>query len=188
MTGNRAPLLVVVLLLLAANASMAWQIYLETGSSPSEILVAKPVVHLTTMPQLDSIANFEMPPEDRFDSIALRPLFSSSRRPAPGGAGAFMNDSSDPNVILTGIVYSDSKRLVLLRPEAGGEIILLREGQILDGWILAEISREQAIFRYGQREAVLELLSETEPTLLPKQMDNQREEKQQEKKQDQDSG
>ena len=55
-----------------------------------------------------------------------------------------------------------AERIVLLKPEGSREIVLLEEGQLYDGWTLAEITPEHAVFRSDGREAVLELVFDIE--------------------------
>ena len=162
MTGNRASLVIVVILLLAANAALAWQIHRWLTPGPAEPMVAEVAAETTALPPLDPIASFEMPQEDRYAAIVQRPLFSPSRLPVPGIAAPLGAQSSDLHVILTGIVYSATERLVLLRPEGFGGILLLEEGQRYDGWTLDEIRPEQAVFRSGTREVVLEMVFDNE--------------------------
>ncbi len=165
--GNRVPLLVVVLLLLAANAALAWHLHRWTRSNDAEAALAKVVVKKTGRPQLEPIARFEMPSDDRFSAIIQRPLFSQSRRPPLAIERPTDHQVNDLNVALTGIAQSMAKRIVLLRPEGSGEIVLLEEGQDYDGWILFEIGSKYATFRSGAREVVLELVFDIEQGRMP---------------------
>lgn len=155
--GHRSPKLILCVLLICGNAALAWQIYREVRSSPVEPRIAKAVVQKSTTPQVMSIAKFVMPQEDRFIAIVERPLFSPSRRPPPG-IDTPTGQGNEIHAILSGIVHDNAARLILLRPEASDELLLLREGQAFDGWTLSQVERERAVFRSGDREAVLELV------------------------------
>lgn len=114
------------------------------------------------LPRQESI-EYQPPPPDQFDVIAMRPLFSVSRRPFEPEAEATLESEADPDedpglpeVELIGVLIADTRRSALLAP-AGGQAYWLNEGQLHEGWVIERIERNRATLRRDERVAILEL-------------------------------
>ena len=163
MIGIRNPGVFLVALLLAANSALASHLYRQLRDEhrlPPAATRATPTVEA---PRPQPVVAFDMPPKDRYAAIVQRPLFSSSRRPPPSIDVPRSSASHELQAVLSGIVHSQARRFVLLRSEGSGEMISLFEGQLYDGWTLAEVESDYAIFQSGSREAVLEMIFDLEP-------------------------
>ncbi len=105
---------------------------------------------------------FKMPPMTTFQATLDRPVFSPSRRPK---AGAAVVVSQDLAVTLTGISGTAEKPLVNLKPQDGGDSVILRQGQKYRGWTLSEINSKlkRVVFRRGDDEVKVEMMFEAAP-------------------------
>jgi len=119
----------------------------------------------------DGVA-LNFPAADSLASIAERPLFSSSRRPAENAPPvAIATETTEPltEFTLTGAVVSDGQRYVLLRPADGGQDVSVAEGSAIQGWTVVGIAADRAVFRRGDTETtlVLQFTSAVPPDLVP---------------------
>lgn len=109
--------------------------------------------------------SFTLPPLPALESLpetAARPLFNTTRRalpvaarPAPAApepAAAMMG-----RYRLSGVVIDGRTRKVLVAPAAGGKIVSVAEGDMLDGWKVERISPESLTLRSGDRTETVEL-------------------------------
>jgi len=118
------------------------------GEAPADLGAAPGGVALN-FPAVDSLA-----------SIAERPLFSPTRRPAENAPTApVVTETTEPltEFTLTGAVVSDGQRYVLLRPADGGQDISVAEGSAIQGWTVVGIEVDRAVFRRGETETTLVL-------------------------------
>lgn len=167
MIGKATPRIVLVALLLAANAALASHLYRQLRQGPDLLPVAMPAEPMIEVPRPQPVVAFDMPSEDRYAAIVQRPVFSSSRRPLPGMDVPHRSTSHELHATLTGIAHSQARRIALMRAKGSGEMISLVEGQLYDGWTLTEVESDYAIFQSGEREAVLELIFDAERYLKP---------------------
>ena len=88
-----------------------------------------------------------------YPGIAEHPLFSPSRRPwAPPPKP--LADAAPPapklappsGYTVAGVIVGDDVRRALLKPSGGGPIVILREGQEVDGWTLRAIGPDRLQF------------------------------------------
>jgi hypothetical protein len=102
------------------------------------------------------------PAADSLASIAERPLFSSTRRPAENAPTApAATTATEPltEFTLTGTVASepDGQRFVTVRPADGGQDVNAAEGSAILGWTVVRIADDRAVFRRGAIETTLVL-------------------------------
>lgn len=89
-----------------------------------------------------------------YPAILEHPLFYPTRQPwvadnpaEPAGVPAALAALKD--YALTGIVVSDGARVAVLKPLTKGKTILATEGQVVENWVLREISPERLHFENG---------------------------------------
>lgn len=115
-----------------------------------------------------SEAQVELPPSGRFVEVASRPLFAEDRRPEPKvleepGAEPEAPPSVPLNVALTGIIHTPTMRVALVRDNATGRSLNLRERMVLPGeqggWQVKRIEPREVVFEDAgsQSETTLEL-------------------------------
>lgn len=104
---------------------------------------------------------------EAFEGIIDRPVFSPSRRPAPPPpptpSRATPSASMPPSppqppplaLDLVGIATDPERRVALLRSRQSGLILVLAEGEAVEGWILRRVSSDRAEFHYGLSEAIV---------------------------------
>lgn len=110
-----------------------------------------PALSLKTVPALES-----------FDPIIARPLFNPGRVPDPetgpvagtgtGPAGPVLGELSQYRVV--GIAGDGVTNIALVQ-KSGGEMLRLRKGDSLDGWIVTEVGAKGVSIRGGTRKEVL---------------------------------
>ena len=94
-----------------------------------------------------------LPPFAAFAETSARPLFSPTRRPAPGAAALGI----DGRYRLLGLVIAGSARHALVAPVAGGPARELGEGDAVDGWTVTRIERDRVTLASPMGEATLAL-------------------------------
>jgi general secretion pathway protein N len=115
-----------------------------------------------------SEAQVELPPSGRFAEVASRPLFAEDRRPEPKileepGAEPEAPPSVPLNVALTGIIHTPTMRVALVRDNATGQSLNLRERMVLPGdqggWQVKQIRPREVVFEDAgsESETTLEL-------------------------------
>ncbi len=112
------------------------------------------------------------PVADSLASIAERPLFSSTRRPAENASPVpVATETTEPltDFTLTGAVVSDGQRYVILRPADGGQDVSVAEGSAIQGWTVVGIEVDRAVFRRGETETtlVLQFTNAVPPDRMP---------------------
>ena len=137
----------VVLLELSSNLMLAPQV----GAAPS----LAPFSHSEPVSPL-----FEAPPEDTFEEIVLRPLFSETRRRfVPPAIDADVGPAAaEPAVAveLVGTLVSGERRAALLQP-ADRVASWRREGEKIAGWRVVRIARDRVTMQRGEETRKLEL-------------------------------
>ncbi len=129
-------------------AALAWPWALPL----SETAASKPAPATAT----HTVAS-NLPPLAEFSATRQRPLFTATRRPTP---------DADPDTAaglilgryrLQGVVMAGARRLVLLTPDGGGQMLQLGEGSKLDHWTIESIAPELMTLRDGDRREVIPL-------------------------------
>lgn len=148
--------------LLLACSALAVVVALEL----TEDLPIAPEVTAAPPPALElppqEVVEYRPPSRGEFDVIAMRPLFSVSRRPFEPEAAPAPEAGSDesaglPEVQLVGVLLSATQRAALFAPADGEQGYWLNEGQMLEGWVIESVERDRAILRRAERTATLEL-------------------------------
>lgn len=117
----------------------------------------------TSAPEVDAVS---IPPLPTYRELQARPLFMETRRPAPRQAGATAARRVDPGTKwkLTGIVVAGEDSHVFVQGIRDKAVRRLDMGQILDGWVISEITPQYVILIAGDEESRLELRQEADET------------------------
>lgn len=94
-----------------------------------------------------------LPPVARFSAISERPLFSASRRPAPGEKAAPAGPGIEQRYRLLGLVSTGDTRRALLAE--GKRRFAIGEGAALEGWTVARIEHDRVVLSSPAGQAVL---------------------------------
>lgn len=115
------------------------------------------------LPKVEPVS-YQSPALQSFDEIALRPLFSTDRRPyvapaPPAEPETIIAEAKNevPAVELVGIMLTDVQRSALFQLEADARLVWIFEGQAIGGWQVETILPRSATLRRGDHEALLEL-------------------------------
>jgi hypothetical protein len=151
-------------------AALGWlDLYLYTGSNgPVEPVLAteRDQVEVAPLPPQPS---FSMAAAEDFAEIVERPIFSPTRRPPEAlPETATEVDAPSLDVVLEGVVITEAQRLALLRPEAGGPLVRVPEGERILGWAVVAVTPYSVTVRRGEEESTLELRFDT-PSPVPTQ-------------------
>jgi hypothetical protein len=95
-------------------------------------------------------------PLDSYVGIGERPLFSPSRRPSPPAAVGGSGKGGHDTLMLAGVILTTSKRLAMLETKQKGGAVVVREGQIVEGWSVDAISADRVVI--SQNGESVELL------------------------------
>jgi hypothetical protein len=150
--------------LLLACAGLGGIVALEM----TEGLTLAPAVTAAAQPAADPPAvleprEFRPPPEDQFEVIATRPLFSPSRRPYVAPAEPEPDaPPSEPETVanpaqLVGVFLAEGRRAALLLPEVAGQASWVREGEEFAGWQVQRVEHDWVELRQGDRVEIVEL-------------------------------
>ena len=94
-----------------------------------------------------------LPPLARFAAISERPLFSPTRKPAPGEKAAPAGPGIDQRYRLLGLMNTGDSRRALLAE--GKRRFVIAERGILEGWTVARIEHDRVVLSSPAGEAVL---------------------------------
>ncbi len=169
-------------LLLVVCGALSWLIYREFMLGPSTEAAAKGSTAVpTTLPALPPESQFNTLPIENFQAILERPIFSPSRRPPSVELPATTGDVA---FVLKGILIDEDERTALFRSQRSGELMRLREGDKVEGWILVRIESNQVVVASGEIEKILELTYDppapTKRTLREKSSQNNKQQQGQE--------
>lgn len=129
---------------------------------PEPVVESKQYVHQPVL--LESVVQIvEPPPLSAYEEVNARPLFIEGRRPPVKEAQAIA--SVNLPFLLEGIVITSAQKAVLLRKKAGDRLQRVHEGEGLSGWVLEEVTANEASFSSGSREQRLVL--KTAPSVKP---------------------
>ena len=104
----------------------------------------------------DTPALLALPPLAALGETRERPLFSPSRRPAPGAAAA-AEGALDTRYRLEGLIAVGGARRAVIAAVKGGHTETLAEGDTLDGWRLTRIASDHVDFASPAGAATLRL-------------------------------
>lgn len=134
-----------LLLLLALCFGLAGVIYVEATEPPLP-LPADTAPRATATPDVAGAGrpSFSLPPLNAYAEVAARPLFTETRRPAPG---ALAGDPASANFTLVGIIISGSDRHALMAHGQPPRTERIVEGQSVDGWTVESILSDRIVLR-----------------------------------------
>lgn len=94
---------------------------------------------------------YEAKPPDSYAEIAARPVFSPSRRPQPADArnAGSGSKSGHDNLMLAGVIMGANKRLAMIETKKTPSVVVVREGQIVEGWTVETIQPEKVVISQG---------------------------------------
>ena len=95
---------------------------------------------------------FSLPPLRSFAGVTERPLFSPTRQPAK-----VTSSGSWSTFVLAGIIITPEVREAMVLHNQPPTLVHLQEGEAVDGWTLASIFPDHAIFRNDAEEHELKL-------------------------------
>ncbi|MFT5140212.1 MAG: hypothetical protein ACI9H8_001018 [Lysobacterales bacterium] len=97
----------------------------------------------------------DLGPIASYREVTERPVFDESRRPSlkvdveGDGLGDLAEIAGAPEVRLTGVIITPKEKLAMLRPISGGESLVAREGESLEGefvgWEVSEIKPRSVV-------------------------------------------
>ncbi len=140
-----------------------------TPAEPPASSLAAPVAAADHAEDLPA-RSYESKPLDSYSEIAERPVFSPSRRPSPAerrsadGGGRSGHD----NLMLAGVIMAADKRLALIETAKTSGVVVVREGQSVEGWTIDAISAEKVVISQGIE--VFELLLDDKLKVPRKQL------------------
>jgi len=105
-----------------------------------------------------------LPPLASYAAIVERPLFSPSRRPAPGAQTA-LGPSIESRYRLVGIIAAGTKKKALVAD--GARRIEIAEGDTLDGWTVTAIGKDRVALTSPTGDAALKLVPAAEGPKKP---------------------
>jgi len=106
-----------------------------------------------------NVANLALPPLETFPETTRRPLFSTTRSPA---VAAVQPAAGRDGLILgryafVGVMVTRDRRLLLIRPAAGGGVLRLKEGDALDAWRIEKIAADALTLSGGGKTETIPL-------------------------------
>jgi general secretion pathway protein N len=153
-TLRRNPLLL-ALALLAGVLAVVLALELQLASPASRDAPAKAArpVEAKLLPPIAP-----RPPEQAYPEVTARPLFVSTRRPAPEMAAA----APAPTMVrgqftLQGVIVRGDQRTAMLRERSTGKVVRAEAGRELNGMKVAEIQVESVTLALGDEREVLPL-------------------------------
>ncbi len=109
---------------------------IEPAPAPARTAIAAPPPDAPPAPVRRALGG-------RYDQLVAttlaRPLFSSTRRPAPPGGADTEPDSGLADTRLTGIVTEPGHRIAIFAP-AGAKALTVTEGETVSGWRIESIT------------------------------------------------
>ena len=100
-------------------------------------------------------------PLEMYAEAANRPLFYPDRKPVQVRLANDADAQQPLNVVLTSIILTPTLRMAIVRDNASGKSLGVREGQPLEGgptgWKLVALSHQQAVFESAQGRNTLDL-------------------------------
>jgi len=152
------PILWLACALLALAAAMPW---LETAPVPQQVSDA---------PAAQTAAAFDFndpAPLESYAEFVSRPVFVATRRPA---GPASSPDRKAGEILLldrypiVGVVINGQQQVVLIRKAAGDTVSRIKQGAVLDGWTLTEVTRERLVLEMGENRKEIPLQNNSDKT------------------------
>jgi hypothetical protein len=98
-------------------------------------------------------------PDQEYAETGNRPLFISTRRPAPAQVTpATASAMSKGQFILTGVTIAGAMKIALLREKSSGRVVRVEQGKDVNGITVAQIDPEQVTLTQGGDQEVVQLL------------------------------
>lgn len=98
------------------------------------------------------------PPEQAYPEVTGRPLFVSTRRPAPEAAVAQAPTMPKGKFTLQGVIVQGNQRTALLRERTSGRVHRAEAGQEVDGLKVLQIDREAVTLGLGEERETVSLI------------------------------
>lgn len=158
--GWRLP---IVLSLLCLVLAAVLGVELVQKTQPVDIVEVAPP---PPAPQVEAgELTYEPKPIGAFEEIVERPLFLSTRRPAPAepGTETASQDASDGQFVVAGIVVGERRRLALVIAEGQEKPVRVEVGQSISGWTIEAIHPTRVVFRHGDTVAEVNLQDRITP-------------------------
>ena len=143
-----AAVLVVVLGLEIASGAKLAESVAGRGAPPAAPVTAK------LLPAIASVN-----PDQEYAETGNRPLFISTRRPAPSAVSpATVAAMAKGQFTLTGVTIVGPLKIALLREKSSGRVIRVEEGNDVNGIKVAQVDAEQVKLTQGGDQEVVQLL------------------------------
>lgn len=138
-------------------------IYHESGSVPDETGAAAPVASDGAPPARPVApgAGTSLPPVESYGEVTRRPLFSSTRQPAPPEAQEGSGKAG--SLALVGIIIGDDGRTALIEHGQPAALVRLKEGQTIEGWTLKTILPDRVTLLGGGSQQELRFKDRSAP-------------------------
>lgn len=98
------------------------------------------------------------PPEQAYPEVTARPLFVSTRRPAPEAAVAQAPTMPKGKFTLQGVIVQGDQRTALLRERTSGRVHRAEAGQDVDGLKVLQIDRDAVTLGLGDERETVNLI------------------------------
>ena len=98
------------------------------------------------------------PPEQAYPEVTARPLFVSTRRPAPEAAVAQAPTMPKGKFTLQGVIVQGDQRIALLRERTSGRVHRAEAGKEVDGLKVLQIDREAVTLGLGDERETVNLI------------------------------
>lgn len=119
----------------------------EQRSAPAVDHVPGPHASVETPTLADS--GFTFAALERYGAIVERPVFYPSRRPPREPGKGKTADPGERELLLAGVLIMSDRKLALLQQPGSPDIIRLRPGSELYGWVLMDVSEDRVTMRRG---------------------------------------
>ncbi|OUS16327.1 hypothetical protein A9Q88_07425 [Gammaproteobacteria bacterium 50_400_T64] len=119
------------------------------------------------MPSFETLAIVEMSPQDDYDELVQRALFSSDRKPKNSAqqTQTLMTGKASENWLLVGVIKSGEASYAIFSEKLGERRLNLELGMLLDGWKVEAISSDQVgLIKDGEEDLLRLLISEPKKT------------------------
>jgi len=103
----------------------------------------------------------DLPDVDHYSVVAERPIFAEDRRPAKGDVAVKEEPPPEeptpaPEYDLTAIVLTPTIKTALVKKAGDGTVERVLEGDVLEGWTLAQIREDRIILeRQGEKNTLV---------------------------------
>jgi len=147
-------------LIAVIGACALWIAYVAGGDQPALRAGLPPAGHKLALEEIRLEPDYPLPGNAPvLSETTARPLFSASRRPAPGTTQAGSEKSgalSRGRYALTGVSISRVQRVALLRDAATGKTVRVEQGKELSGVLVESVSPGKVVLKLGgEREEIV---------------------------------